>query len=143
MVTDDYEGAAMVVIVVSPHTPNISLTEASVTHDENGWTFSANITSDSEYPVNVNLSIEAGGLSYNRQFTVDGDGMRVIVPLENFTGGKISAVLEIEEGWDADAADNSWTGSVDQEGDFPYWIAGTIMVAAIGTAAFLILRRRK
>ncbi len=143
MVTDDSEGAALVVIMVSPHTPNISLTDASVTHDEMGWAFSANITSDSEYAVNVNLSLEAGGLSYFRQCTVDDDGLQVMVPLENFTGGKVSAVLEIEEGWDADDTDNSWTGSVDQEGDFPYGIAAAITIAVIGTAAVLIIRRRK
>ena len=142
-VTDDSEGMTLVVIMVSPHTPNISLTEASVTHDDSGWTFSANITSDSEYPVEVTLSIGAGGHFYLRQYTVDDSGFQVVVPLENFTRGKISAVLEIEEGWDADDTDNSWTGSVDQEEDFPYLIAVVITIAVIAIAAVLVIRRRK
>lgn len=142
-VTDDLGGTATVVSTVSPRIPNISISDAYMAYDDAGWTFSANISSDSEYPMNLNLSVEAGGRSYVRHCTVDSSGLRVTIPLENFTGGKISAVLEIEEGWDADDADNSWTGSVNKAEDFPYWIPATFMIAVIAIVATVFIRRRK
>jgi len=142
-VTDDSGGSDMATFDISPHVPNLSLSDASIDRTELGWSFSANVNSDAGFPMNFTLRIEAGGRHYQRQFTVGGEELHVTMPLENFTGGKISATLDVREGWDADDADNSWTGSVDTGDETHYWIAAGVAIVAVAAAMVFFIRRRR
>jgi len=143
-VTDDMGATGDLESGVEVRLANVSLSEAALIGGwKNGWTFSGNIINQGAVPVHVTLSIEAKGIALQKEYDVGGNSSTSVeLALDGLEAGNVTVKLLTPEGWDADQQDNVWTGFVESEETFPYWLigAGILAIAAVGTVLFF--RRR-
>jgi len=94
-------------------------------------------------PVNVTLSVFAGGKHFHWDIEVGGREFEPFhLPLTDFKGGNVNITLITPEGWETDLEDNTWTGDAELQTPFIYWIAGGAAIV-IAVAAVVMLAKRK
>ena len=143
-VTDGSGGVSEAEDNVTVLTENLFLSEMRLEYSRGtGWEISGEIWNEGWVPVNVTLSVFAGGKHFHWDIEVGGREFEPFhLPLTDFKGGNVNITLITPEGWETDLEDNTWTGDAELQTPFIYWIAGGAAIV-IAVAAVVMLAKRK
>ncbi|OPX65820.1 MAG: PKD domain protein [Methanomassiliicoccales archaeon PtaB.Bin215] len=143
-VADDAGGVTEADDLVTVVPGNLYLSGMSLNYVQGtGWELSGEIWNEGEVPVNVTLSVDAGGMQFQWEIEVSGSGFEPFDrPLTGFEGGKVNATLVSPEGWETDLEDNTWTDDVEPRTPYIYWMVGGVVIV-MAVAVVVVYAKRK